>query len=535
MTKTLLVCIGIASGLSACVESSRRPVSISPYISAAVGGKTVTNSRSELTLTPLGSIPTDGFTLPLISPDSRWLAASVGTPPSWPVLLAQGAEPTARPGGVMLEQSDASGGDDTYARSAAEIRVYSLISPKRPAAESEAPPAESPANARSPAIPSPTARRLSLPLGTTLGRSADADGFLVERPQPVFSNVDAPPPVSRALGVVDWETGKLKWMVDQPGVVAAFGTFLPVNPQSPSRRLVAYSRASTESDRFRIAVQSTADPHPQATFALDDATLVFPFAGTDPQTIYVFALPNAVVRVPKKGDTPSTSALTRPAILTLRLDEAATAITEIARSPAPIDVGLAGAYQAIAPLQTPWPAISAQSDGPAPLGAAFFSTDRFGLIWIDASGGLTPLPRGTVSAAPIFSREQPLLALATDRSVQIASTPSHDTPVSSTSDLQVRSKNPAPLPRGPWSFVSSPLLSGAFILRTAGSTPQIRGFTPEKGDKTAIGGPNEASIVLFEPSEGSPHPEIRVYRLTLPSLPGAKNRVEAQEAPENVR
>lgn len=117
------------------------------------------SSHVRLAVKPLGDLPYDGQTLPLIDPTGRFAATLQGPPTPWPTLLAE------------------SGADVT---STSTIVIFTL----------------------EPAISPGAAAQLSP--GVVLGRSADAAGFLVERPMDDGA---------RWIGKVSWQTGQVDWLV----------------------------------------------------------------------------------------------------------------------------------------------------------------------------------------------------------------------------------------------------------------------------------------------------------------------------------
>lgn len=152
----------------------------------APSSTTVLGSALRLDLRPLGSVPTDGFTLPLLSPSGRFLAVQTGAPPDEATALA-------RPG--------------QRAPRASRIALYRL-------------------DGRS------LTRLGETDSGLVLGRSADERGFLVESPRPDGS---------RWIGRIDWEVGgptqdfKPEWLV-QDGGVNAFAALGPDGALAWSRR-----------------------------------------------------------------------------------------------------------------------------------------------------------------------------------------------------------------------------------------------------------------------------------------------------------
>lgn len=118
-----------------------------------------TTARFETT--PLGTIRYDGITLPLVSPDGRFIASQLDPPPSAAGLLAVGGDPVSAPCRVAI-----------YTRAAGTL------------------------------VTDTTTTR-----GILLGRSATDQGFLVEEPRPDGS---------RRIGRADWLSGAITWLADDP-------------------------------------------------------------------------------------------------------------------------------------------------------------------------------------------------------------------------------------------------------------------------------------------------------------------------------
>ena len=185
----LLACV-VSSLLSACVTQTKSPP-LAPVKSSdkkAVGAGAATpakpapgsmtsvpgrivGSAVAVDLRPLGNVQTDGYTLPLLSPDGRVLAVQTGTVPDLATLLA-------RPGQSVPQAS--------------RIAVY-RVDPRGLVRLGETAP------------------------GLVLGRAADARGFLVESPRPDGA---------RWIGRIAWGSDEPEWLV-QDGRVNAFATLGP--------------------------------------------------------------------------------------------------------------------------------------------------------------------------------------------------------------------------------------------------------------------------------------------------------------------
>lgn len=153
------------------------------------------SSHVRVAVTPLGEIEYDGQTLPLTSPDGRFIACQTGRSPTWETLLAgPAAEVPGR----------------------AEIAIYTM--------DAEAGAAG--ARAITPAEP--------LPPGLVLGRAADDTGFLVESPRPDGA---------RWIGRVEWLSGRLTWLVQGPDV-CAHAVFGPEGSLVYTRRAVGAEGAA---------------------------------------------------------------------------------------------------------------------------------------------------------------------------------------------------------------------------------------------------------------------------------------------------
>jgi hypothetical protein len=196
-----VIAVGLAVGaLSACVATTKSPADAKQPAEkpvkpervsdvAAPGspqGTALVDSALRLDLRPLGSVATDGFTLPLLSPNGRFLAVQTGTPPDAATALARPGQRAPRASRIAIYQIDA--------------RSLSRLG------ETDG--------------------------GFILGRSADDNGFLFESPRPDGS---------RWIGRIPWGTETAtkgfepEWLV-QEGGVNAFAALGPDGSLTWSRR-----------------------------------------------------------------------------------------------------------------------------------------------------------------------------------------------------------------------------------------------------------------------------------------------------------
>lgn len=190
------------------------------------------SSQSKVEMLPLGQVAYDGLTLPLVSPDGRWLAAQVGSPPSDAAILGL-------PGAPMPAD--------------AKILIYDL-----------------------------TARPLSLVAevrepGLRLGRSADTTGFLVESPAPDGT---------RRLGLVSWRSAEVRWIVSDDWS-NAHAILLNDGAIAYSRRPIA----SGEKHNSQLVVRTREGG--ESVFADPMVDLVFPAAAADPAVLAVLGADDA--------------------------------------------------------------------------------------------------------------------------------------------------------------------------------------------------------------------------------------------------
>lgn len=180
-------------------EPAPRPERVSNVPApGAPSGAPLIDSALRVDLRPLGSVPTDGFTLPLLSPNGRFMAVQTGTPPDAAAALARPGQRAPRASRITLYRVDARG----------------------------------------------VTRLGETDGGFILGRSADDRGFLIESPRPDGS---------RWIGRIAWGTEastrnyEPEWLVQDGGVNA----FAALGPDGS----MAWARRDTRGRSFDLMVQ----------------------------------------------------------------------------------------------------------------------------------------------------------------------------------------------------------------------------------------------------------------------------------------
>jgi len=152
------------------------------------------NQHITAAIRPLGSVPYDGFALPIVSPNGKSAATQEGSPPPWSTVLAQANAPGLGNTSVSIYE---------LGWNSSEASLFKQIN--------------------QPAM---------------LGRSCDYNGFLIESPRNDGS---------RWIGYVSWNTGIIRWLVadEQVNAFAALG---------PNGQL-AWSRRSVDGEHFDLEVK----------------------------------------------------------------------------------------------------------------------------------------------------------------------------------------------------------------------------------------------------------------------------------------
>lgn len=236
---------GAAAGASSGI-SSPAALPSGPVATPNTGRMIATDILVEVQ--PIGNVPYDGQTLPLLDPAGKFMAVQDGEPPNWPTLLAQ---PEALP------------------PSSSRIVIFD-ISTNTPRAIQLAQP---------------------LPAGLILGRSADSRGFLVEAPRPGGA---------RWIGKVNWLSGSLTWLV-QGDAINAFAIF------TPQDELVFTRRRSVRAQSSELVLLSP-DGNESVKECLD-GFYVYPSCAAAREMIYVLRLTKAatdleVIRIDRNTSSP---------------------------------------------------------------------------------------------------------------------------------------------------------------------------------------------------------------------------------------
>ena len=216
-------------------------------------------SHITVAIKPLGAIPYDGLSLPLTSPDGRFIAVQQGLAPSWDALLG-------------LPDADPPLG--------ARIALYRITD-----------------DVTLEPLPSSPA-----PDGLLLGRSADDSGFLVESPRPNGA---------RWIGFVPWsDPTAVRWLV-QSDHLSSHAILTPRGRLLFARRPVGGSGGGW-GNRGSGGEPSLVLRDGDAEFSapVPDAHFLLPLAGAHPDDLAVLiASPNgleiAPVSLPTTGEPPN--------------------------------------------------------------------------------------------------------------------------------------------------------------------------------------------------------------------------------------
>jgi hypothetical protein len=175
-----------------------------------------------------GTIPYDRLSLPIVSSRGRFVATQTGLPPAWPILLAQ-------PGGGAARGTS--------------VEVFAV--PDDPTA---------------PLVP-----MAKIPGPILLGRGATPNGVLLEEPKRDGG---------RRIGLADWETGLVRWLIDRPNAVCAFAA------AGPGERM-AWSQRPQSGARFALHVRG---PLGEFDLPADGGDWLLPVYASDGEGLFVLRL-----------------------------------------------------------------------------------------------------------------------------------------------------------------------------------------------------------------------------------------------------
>ncbi len=342
-----------AAGLGGCVTEvvpvrpassgpANGPMNSSPMTaSTPIAGGSTSTSRVAAAIKPLGAIPYDGLTLPLVSPDGRWIVTQIGSLPPWESVLAEsGAKPVP---------SNA-------------IAAFEVVDGTLRAAAWAVPAAET---------PSPT-------VGLLLGRSAENGWTLVERP-----NENG----SRWIGRLDLATGAVEWLV-QDEAVNAQALLLRDGTLIYTRRAVSEPASELVIQPSQAAdVPADAQHAPAAqtrTVRREGWRFCQPVATPDQSIVAVLAI--------------SAQEAELLAYSTTQADAAGLPLLVGRESLGPLSA--AAAYQSVAPVETCPPAI----DSPLKSTILLVNADRRRLaMWDPIRASMNLLPVNVMAATRVHS------------------------------------------------------------------------------------------------------------------------------------
>lgn len=324
------------------------------------------SARVVVAVQPVGRISYDGLTLPLTSPDGRFIAAqtTAGTrPPSWEALLgvSDGGGPVPPPAGVRLA-------------------VHAIELP-------EAEPAEGKTGSPRPA---PRLRAVEpgapLPAGLLLGRSCDSRGFLVESPREGGE---------RWIGRVAWLGQKLDWIAVKPGAVLAHACDAPTGSLAEFAYVERPVNGAAGFSRLVVRARAGDAARDQAVLdAAANESLAYPMFSADGRTLGVLAMQSGKLRwlaFEIARDESGGLALRANG----RMD-----LGELAGGTGGPVAAMHHAYACVAAMQTP-PVVTGEGATVLHRGVSVFSPrDAAPLWWDPRSDQLLSAAKGTFLAIP---------------------------------------------------------------------------------------------------------------------------------------
>ncbi|HVZ94078.1 MAG TPA: hypothetical protein VG797_06170 [Phycisphaerales bacterium] len=197
-------------------------------ITEAPDSAETSNAHVRVAVVPLGTVPFDGTTLPVVSPDGRFVAVQMGEPPAWEQVLAS-------PSATGMCRTT--------------VEIYELGS-------------------KGPAKVEPVE---TLPTGLLLGRSADSEGVLVEYPR-----ADG----SRWIGRIEWAGARLAWI--------ARGNECAAHAVSLRGGVIAYARRGISEDHWSVHIGG----RDETVALPDGCTAAFPMPSDRPDLVHVICTSN---------------------------------------------------------------------------------------------------------------------------------------------------------------------------------------------------------------------------------------------------
>jgi hypothetical protein len=213
----------VALVLAGCVTDSVTRV---PFPSESVRPAPLQTTDVSAGILPLGSVPYDNRSLPLVSPDGKYVATQTGAPPDWPTMLAgpQASGPEATR--VEIFHLDRAVGEAAFVRATDQ--------------------------------------------GVLLGRAGDRAGFLVESLRPDGA---------RWIGYVAWAGAGDQWLVADEHV-NAFGCL------GPDGRL-AWSRRAIDVEHFDLVIRAGGE---EWTVGAQGGDWLFPVWSSEPDGLFALRL-----------------------------------------------------------------------------------------------------------------------------------------------------------------------------------------------------------------------------------------------------
>ena len=209
--------------LAGCVTDTVTRV---PFPSEPIRHAALVTTNVSAGILPLGSVPYDNRSLPLVSPDGKYVATQTGAPPDWPALLASAQATVPDATRVEIFHLDRGVGEAAFVRATDQ--------------------------------------------GVLLGRAGDQAGFLVESLRPDGA---------RWIGYTAWAGAGDQWLVADEHV-NAFGCL------GPDGRL-AWSRRATDAEHFDLVIRAGGE---EWTVGAQGGDWLFPVWSSEPDGLFALRL-----------------------------------------------------------------------------------------------------------------------------------------------------------------------------------------------------------------------------------------------------